>query len=335
VRNQFASPPFARDDCFVRRLPVVTLWLWAFVAGPVQPAGAGVVLHAGDLVMVDSSRWLTNPPFGLWRVDPATLDTTLITSGGLLVQPSHVAVDRAGIIYVTDYTSGVVSVDPATGAQSLLLSPAGLGGGTASGICLADDSTLIVTSTGSNLGTVLSVNPRTRNVSVITQGDLLENPSCVAVGPGGTLYVGDSGANSATGGSGSIVRVEPSGTQSLFANGAFFHSPFDIAISSDGWVWTAQWGWVSRRNGGFLRTRLADGVTEEVPSDRSQGVAATQDDVFLADCYSVSLDCAGRFVRRYYAGTMRYLPSGAMAVVPAISTPVRRTTWGTLKTHYR
>lgn len=240
----------------MRRFRVVILWLWAFLAGPVQLAGAGVVLHAGDLVMVDSSRWLTPPPFGLWRVDPATLDTTLITSGGLLIQPSHVAVDRAGIIYVTDLTSGVVSVDPATGTQSQFLSPAALGGRTASGICMAGESTLVVTTIGSNLGMVLSVNPRTGDVSVIAQGDLLENPSCVAVAPGGTLYVGDSGANSTAGGSGSIVRVEPSGAQGLFASGALFHSPFDIAISGDGWVWTAQWGWTHVGTGAFCAPGL-------------------------------------------------------------------------------
>jgi len=187
------------------------------------------------------------------------------------------------------------------------------------------------------VGRVLIDSTRTGEVGVLAQGDLLENPACVAPGPGGTLYVGDESASSAPNGSGSIVRIEPSGAQSLFANGDLFHGPFDIAISNDGWVWTAQWGWISRRGGGFLRTRLADGITEYVPSDRSQGIAATRDDVILGDCISISLDCyAGyRYVHRPFSYDQHYLPAGAMAVVPAISTPTRRSTWGTLKTLYR
>ena len=124
----------------------------------------------------------------------------------------------------------------------------------------------------------------------------------------------------------------------MFVNGVPFHGPFDIAISSDGWIWSAQWGWTSRRNGGFVRTRLADGYSEFFPSDRSQGVVATADgDVLLGDCTSVSLDCYPyyRFVHRPSSGLRRNVPAGAMAVVPTLTTPVRRTTWGTLKTLYR
>ena len=58
--------------------------------------------------------------------------------------------------------------------------------------------------------------------------------------------------------------------RALFASSELFQGPFDIAVSSDGWVWTAQWGWTSRRGGGFRRTRLTDGLTEVIESDRSQ-----------------------------------------------------------------
>ena len=97
-------------------------------------------------------------------------------------------------------------------------------------------------------------------------------------------------------------------------------------------------GSLSRRLGGFRRTRLSDGYTEDVQSDYSQGVAATPNgDVYEGDCHSVSLYCFTeyRYIRRNPDGLIRYLPSGAMAVVPAISTPTRRTSWGALKTIYR
>ena len=38
---------------------------------------------------------------------------------------------------------------------------------------------------------------------------------------------------------------------------------------------------------------------------------------------------------RPLTGPSVYLTSGGLAVVPASSTPVRRTTWGALKTIYR
>lgn len=112
--------------------------------------------------------------------------------------------------------------------------------------------TLRVTTVGSNSGAALSVHPRTGDVGVVSQGGLLWNPACVTAGSDGALYVGDLSANSGTGSSGSIVRLDASGAQSVFANGVPFQGPFDIAISSDGWIWSAQWGWTSRRNGGGL-----------------------------------------------------------------------------------
>ena len=124
----------------------------------------------------------------------------------------------------------------------------------------------------------------------------------------------------------------------FFATGEPFFQPFDIAIAPDGWIWTAQWGSLARRRGGFVRTRLADGYSEVVESDRSQGVAVTASGgVYLADCVSISLDCypGYRYIRIYPSYSSRYLPSGAMAVVPMLATSVLRSTWGAIKTHYR
>ena len=60
-------------------------------------------------------------------------------------------------------------------------------------------------------------------------------------------------------------------------------------------------------------------------------------DTYFADRSSVSLDCHREYrnVLRSLTGPSAYLPSGGLAVVPASSTPVRRTTWGALKTIYR
>src|SRR5262245_34339730 len=114
---------------------------------PAQRCCAGASLRSGDLVMVDSyvnTNATPQPSPGLWRLDPTTLDTTRIASGGLLVWPDRVAVSPSGIIYVADHVSGLVSIDARTGVQSLVAGPAALGG-TARGICLALDGTLYVT----------------------------------------------------------------------------------------------------------------------------------------------------------------------------------------------
>jgi glucose/arabinose dehydrogenase len=321
----------------VRTLPSIALAIGALAAVAAAPCLAGVTLRSGDVVLVDSFAQPADSP-GLWRLDPTSLDTTRITAGGLLKAPDRVAVDGSGIVYVADHVSGVVRIDAATGAQSVLVTPAALGGRTARGICMAGDGTLYVTTTGSSVGAVLSVDLGTRGVTVFAEGSLLVNPVGMMVGPDGALYVADQSSNSATGTSGSIVRIETSGAQSVFANGDLFRGPFDLAFSTDGWLYVAQWGGLSRRNGGFIRVRLSDRFAEYVPSDRSQGVTATRDaDVLLGDCISISLDCYSgyRYVRRFSDGSQRYLPAGGMAVVPAGSTPTRRSTWGTLKTIYR
>lgn len=314
------------------------LGLAALCAGPALPCRAGVTLAPGDIVMADSFVYPPASP-ALWRLDPATLDTTRIATGGLLAWPDRVAVTPSGIVYVADRVSGVVAIDPRSGAQTLVLSSAALGGRTARGICLAADGTLYVTTVGSGMGAVLNLDPGSGSVTVIADGALLVNPAAVAIGPDGALYVADLSSNGVTGTSGSIVRIETSGAQSVFANGGLFRGPFDLAFSADGWMYVAEWGNLSRRGGGFIRIRLSDRYGEYYfPSDRSQGVVATRDgDVLLGDCASVSLDCypESRYVRRLSDGMQHYLPSGGMALVPSGSTPARRSTWGALKTIYR
>ena len=180
-----------------------------------------------------------------------------------------------------------------------------------------------------------------RLIQTISAGGLLASPGGLALAADGTLFVADQ-SGYANGGPwynyGQILRIDAGGGQSVFARDTTIFGPYDVAISSDGWVWSAQWGSLSRRQGGFVRTRISDGHTERVPSDRSQGLAANGAMVYLADCVSISLDCyAGYRYLVVYPDFVnrRYLPGGSLAVVPAIPTPVRRSTWGEIKVHYR
>jgi sugar lactone lactonase YvrE len=320
---------------------VRTCWLTlaaVLVAGAASAPAAAVTLAPGDLVLL-SSRYY--PEREMWKLDPVTLQATPITSGGLLVDPANVTVAAGGIVYVADAVSGIVRVSSETGSQSVLLSPADLGGRPPEGVCLAPDGGLYVTVFGGANAAVLHVDPGTRAVETISSGGLMSWPSDVAVGPAGELYVAEFGDRHQ--GTGAILRIDPvGGAQSVLAAGTeLFHGPYDIAVAPDGWVWSAQRGTVGRRSGFFVRTRMADGFSESVDG-RSFGLAVGHDGpVFLGDCRVIGQDCIPdwRYVWRYpdhpEPQDAVYLRSGPMAVVPQGTTTATRRTWGTLKVRYR
>ena len=94
----------------------------ALVVLGLTPAGArSVTLGPGDFVLASVSYQHVD----LIKLDRATFTPTVFSSGPLLTYASHVAVDLRGRVLVTDNYAGVVVVDPVTGAQSVLASPAG------------------------------------------------------------------------------------------------------------------------------------------------------------------------------------------------------------------
>jgi hypothetical protein len=311
--------------------------LGALLVGWTPSRVVAVTLHAGDVVLVDSFIDPSPTP-AVWRVDPATLDTTRISAGGLLVNPDRIAVDAAGHIIVADQVSGLVSIDATTGAQTLLLAPSDIGGRAVHGVCRDPAGGLYLTAGGGAGPVVLHFDPSTRAWRIVTSSGNLVEPRGIAAAPGGTLYVAD-GSVTTAGGTGGIVAVTPGGTQTLLAiTGAALRSPFDLAVSPDGYIWSAQWGGLSRRGGGFLRTRISDGYTDYSTGDRSQGITISDAGViYTGDCISISLDCynAYRNVAIFPPGPMRFMPAGGMAVVPSDLTPVHPSTWGSVKTRYR
>lgn len=325
----------------VLRIALHPLLAAALFLGVWAAPSAAVALVPGDLVVVAMGP---SGGFDVWRLDPVSFATSLISSAGLLKDPRRIAVGNDATIYVADRTSGVLAIDPRTGAQSVLVSPAGLGDRVPAGICRAADGGLYVTACCPGSGALLHVDPGSGTARVVASGDLLRNPTCITVASDGYLYLGESDNPGPTATypyyRGSIVRIEPaSGAQWLVAaEPNLFIAPIDIAVTADGYVWTAQYGNVSRRLGYFVRTRLADGYSEILGSfyQRSQGIAIGLDGaLYMGDCRTIGPDCYDRFVFTYPDGEYHYGPAGGMAVVPAVATPVRRATWGSLKTIYR
>jgi len=105
--------------------PLSCLALAACLAAPAPLAAQGYTLHAGDLVIADTSEqgW---PGFGRVLVlhEDGSLET--IASGQPLYHPTDVGVDRDGAVLVSCWQSqasiynGIYRVDPATGAVTIL-----------------------------------------------------------------------------------------------------------------------------------------------------------------------------------------------------------------------
>jgi len=266
-------------------------------------ARAGAVLHSGDLVAVDSFHY-PQPDPGIWRLDPVTFDTTRIATAGLLVAPDRIAADEDGALYVTDHVSGLIAIDAATGAARVVLPLAAFAGRSPHGVCVDPSGGLFVSAARDPDGAILHVTIDPPSATVVAEGGALSDVGGITPAPQGGVYVAEGSGAAASGSSGAVLHVSAAGVTTVLWSTAPLQGPFEVA-------------------GG----------------DRSQGLAATPvGTLYLVDCISVSLDCyAGyRHVLRYGdpAGT-RFLPIGALAVVPDLAIPARPSTWGELKARYR
>ena len=183
----------------------------------------------------------------------------VLSSGGLLVNPTGIVVGASGDIYVTDThgirpdpgdTAGrVLAIDPATGAQSvvaeqgLLARPTGLDLGPAS-----SGETVLVTDPVAGL--LVEVEVAGGAQTLLAAGGFLSEPAAVVFEAPLDAVLADR--------AGGLVRVHlPTGGQSQIAPLAPpLHSPNDIARAADGKLW------VSDTVGGVLRFAV-DGVFED------------------------------------------------------------------------
>jgi sugar lactone lactonase YvrE len=300
-----------------------------------------VTLQPGDVVM---TRYMYSASAEILRLDPTTLASTLISQGPLITIPMDVAVDLQGRILVADYASGVVVVDAASGAQSVLVSNGTLGGAPG-GICAAPDGRLYVSVYGPASG-VMRVSADGSAVTPVSLGNRLASPGGLAIGPDGALYVteaslpADNGQANGFQGHGSIVRVDPgTGNQTLVAADALFIGPNDIEFVGPDEVWTMQYGGVAGRRGCFISTTLSDGTSRQANATfdcRSEGLTRAADGAMIvSDCHTIGPDCYTPYTMRLPSGPSLQGVGGHLAVVPQGVVSVHRATWGTLKTIYR
>ena len=99
--------------------PNLTRLLPLCLALLIASSANAVTLHSDDLVLVTGVQQYLGVHH-VYRLDPASLDTTTICGPGVLSLANSVAVDPQGQVWVTDVYAGIVRIDPATGAQSVL-----------------------------------------------------------------------------------------------------------------------------------------------------------------------------------------------------------------------
>jgi DNA-binding beta-propeller fold protein YncE len=188
---------------------------------------SAVTLHPGDLIVADSEHHSLSGC--ILDIDPQTGVQTVISSGGRLVQPTGVAIDPVGNIFVSDFggidnnSGAILKIDAATGAQTVISSGGSLDGPTS--VQLDPNGQLLVTQEG-NFGALLRIDPTTGAQTVITSGRFVQIAQDAAINPHGGILVSSFYSKSG------IVNVDPAtGTQTVLASGDLLDfGPYGIWI---------------------------------------------------------------------------------------------------------
>jgi sugar lactone lactonase YvrE len=136
-------------------------------------------LKSGDILVTDRQSTI-------YKIDPATGTSTVITTAGVLDSLFDLAIDATGQILVTsffvrvaDFPAGVGRVDPETGAQTIVTT----GGLLSAPLGIAIDAEGQILVADSNLGGVVRVDPATGAQTLVTTGGVLGSLSGITVVP--------------------------------------------------------------------------------------------------------------------------------------------------------
>jgi len=204
-----------------------------------SPHGIAIAAN-GDLLIADSGA-------GPIRVNLADGSQTPVTSGPPLAVPVGIAIAPNGDLLVADPDccvrqgatgkGGVIRVNPATGAQTVVSSEGHFR--SPAGVAIAANGDLLVVDP--DAGAVIRVNPAIpnqppgQNQTVVSNGNFFARPIGIAITTGGDLLVVD--MNCCDGSNGGVIRVDPAianlppgFNQTVVAQGGRFSAPFGIAI---------------------------------------------------------------------------------------------------------
>jgi len=180
-------------------------------------------LNPGDIVFTDSEA-------AVMRLDPVTMQPSVLAVGGPLVRPCGIAVSPEKTIYVTDTGSlSVIAINPETGNSTVLSQGGDLG--VPIGIAVDADGEILV----ANGQAVLGINPvdgSQRTLASVASSSILKAPLGVASGQNGDLYVADAG--------GCVARIDRRrGSQTIVAIGQNIVTPVGILFRDHKTVYVA------------------------------------------------------------------------------------------------
>ena len=180
---------------------------------------ASNMLSPGDIVYVDSGDAIQGG--FIIKVDPATGQKTVISSGGYLHLPFDVVIDAAGQIIVSD-SGRLLRIDPDTGSQTVIADNSQGNLGSPYGICLNGGGQILA----ANAQFVVQVDPLTGQTVTVAAGGNFLYPLGLAVAANGELLVLNMAFPA------QIVRVNPqNGVQKVISQGGFLNHPQAITIS--------------------------------------------------------------------------------------------------------
>ena len=184
--------------------------------GPAIAAAVGFPVEVavdprGGFGIVHGERWVRH-------VDPAGTIRTVAE----FQQPTALAYDSAGNLFVSELLGGVKRRDATTGAITEFT-----GFNRPHGLAVATDGTVYVADTFNNR--VQRIAP---SGTITTLADGLNQPNDVALGPGGSVYAAEYGNNR-------IARIAASGAVTRIADA---NEPSSVAAGTDGTVYFTEQG---------------------------------------------------------------------------------------------
>ena len=168
---------------------------------------------------------------------PLPGQTAIVTSGDSLLGAVGVVVEPNGEIYALDSKTGILKIDPSTGAQTKIVpissfTPSPIG---PTAITLEHNGMLLI---ADGPGGIKRINPWTHEVTVAASGDSLGMALGVAVGRSGDIYVGDGSAF--IHGTSKILKINPvSGSQSVVSYGGNLRMPVGLVLDDSDRIFVA------------------------------------------------------------------------------------------------
>jgi streptogramin lyase len=187
-----------------------------------------VSLKPGDII---ATHYRTAEVF---LVDPVSGDLTLISSGGMLIEPSGVVLDSNGNILIADMLKGIIRIDPIDGTQSLICSLDG-----AFGIAVGKNG-YIYTSTyvgtpPNSTAAIVRVDPLNGTTTTVSLDESLLIPREIEIDMNGDIVVADQGIAYLD--DGKIIRVNSNtGNQTVISSGGMIRTIRGLAIEESGQI---------------------------------------------------------------------------------------------------